>query len=191
MKKLYEDLANKAAGLFGFSQTDIESFSAAKESLFASSICGGEPLRNYLAYRYFDNKNEVFLLRESAAGFLLEISPLVGVSDLTVKNLNQFFASELPPSGCLQFFLLASSDIEDFLEFWGSGRTNPDPILQRMTRERKEYLRARAANFHASGKRLPRIFRLFVSYSAIYRSCNEAALAELVKFRTCLMHKLV
>ena len=190
MKNLYEDIANKAANIIGFNQTDIETFDRSKSSLFANSFNGGEPLKNYLNYRYFDPKTDNFLLTDSAAGFLLEICPLVGVDESVVKNLNQFFAKELPAGGFLQFLLLASSDIDDFLEDWASGRTNPDPILNRITRDRREYMRSQAAKFHSSGKKLPRNFRIFVSYSAIYGSCNEASLAELTAFRKTLVTKL-
>jgi len=190
MKNFYEDFANKAASVIGLERTDIETFERSKQALFENNLNGAEALKNYLSYRYFDPKTENFLLTGSSAGFLLEISPLVGVSDSVVKNLNQFFAKELPAGGFLQFFLLASSDIEDFLGFWGEGRVNPDLILKRMTRERQEYLRRQAGNFHSSGKRLPRSFKLFVSYSTIYRNCNEASLADLQRFRGVLMTKL-
>ena len=190
MKSLYEDFANKAAQIIGFEKTDIETFELRKKALFANNLNGAESLKDYLSYRYFDPRSESFLLAESAAGFLLEICPLVGVNDSVVKNLNQFFAKELPSGGFLQFFLLASSDIEDFLQFWGEGRTNPDKVLQRMTAARIEYLRSQAGNFHNSGKRLPRTFKLFVSYSTIYRNCNEASLTDLQNFRNTLMTKL-
>lgn len=107
-----------------------------------------------------------------------------------MKNLNQFFAKELPFGGALQFGLIASSDIDDFLEYWGNGRISNDPIIQRITKERQNYLRNAAANFQSSGKRLPRIFRLFISYSTSFRNCNEASLASLVKFRKLLISKL-
>lgn len=190
MKNLYEDIANKAAEIIGFSQTDIETFDRSKSSLFANSFSGGESLSNYLNYRYFDEATQNFLLESSSAGFMLEISPLVGVDDKIVKNLNQFFAKELPPGGFLQFLLLASSDIDDFLNHWSAGRSNPDPIVQRITRERSSYLRSKAANFTASGYKLPRHFKIYVSYSSSFRNCNEAALANLSAFRKVLFSKL-
>ena len=188
--KLYEDFANIAAKVIGFENTDLETFERLKSNLFENNLNGGEALRDYLSYRYFDNRSENFLLSSSCGGFLLEISPLVGVNDSVVKNLQTFFAKELPSGGHLQFLLIASSDIEDFLNFWASGRSASDSILQRMTKERQEYLRGKAANFHNSGKRLPRMFRLFVSYSSSFRNCNEAALSALQNFRKALMSKL-
>ena len=190
MKNLYEDFANKAAAIIGFDKTDCETFERSKQGLFENNLNGAESLKDYLSYRYFDPKTESFLLAGSSAGFLLEICPLVGVETSVVKNLNQFFAKELPVGGFLQFFLLASSDIEDFLRFWGNGRVSSDPVLQRITLERQKYLRIQAANYHSSGKCLPRSFKLLVSYSTIYRNCNEASLTDLQRFRKVLMTKL-
>ena len=133
MKNLYEDFANKAADVIGFGRTELESFKRAKDMLFESSLKGGEPLKNYLNYQYFDPVSENFLMAEGTAGFLLEICPLVGVNESVVKNLNQFFAKELPSGGYLQFLLIASSDIEDFLEFWQQGRMGA-PHRQRHAR---------------------------------------------------------
>ena len=190
MKNLYEDFANKAADIIGFNRTELESFQRAKDALLESSFNGGEPLKNYLNYRYFDPASKNFLLSGGAAGFLLEICPLVGVDEQVVKNLNQFFANELPSSGYLQFLLIASSDIEEFLEFWKQGRTSKDPILQRITEERSRYLRSQAANFTKSGKKLPRMFRMYVAYSCFPSSCNEPGLNNLSEFRKKLMTKL-
>lgn len=189
MKNLYEDFANKAADIIGFNRTELESFKRAKDALFESSLKGGEPLKNYLNYRYFDPASENFLMSEGAAGFLLEICPLVGVNEMVVKNLNQFFAKELPSGGYLQFLLIASSDIEEFLEFWKQGRISKDPILQRITKERAEYLKVRAANFASSGKTLPRMFRMYVAYSKTLSNPNESGLNELVEFRKKLIAK--
>ncbi len=190
MKNLYEDFANKVAGWIGFDTTDIETTGRVQKQLFNDSFYGGQPLCNYLNYRYFDKISGNFLLTSGAAGFLLEICPLVGVNDGVVKSLNLFFAKELPKDGFLQFFLMASSDIEDFLNFWSAGRVNNHPVLKRITKSRMEHLRNRAANFHSSGKKLPRNFRIFVSYSKTCKSFNEAALSEITSFRKILVAKL-
>ncbi|MGV2433273.1 MAG UNVERIFIED_CONTAM: TraC family protein [Rickettsiaceae bacterium] len=191
MKNLYEDFANFAAKAIGFNTTDIETGSRALSGLLDDSYFGGEPLKNYLCYRYFEPKTENFLMTNGAAGFLLEICPLVGVNDGVTKSLNLFFANELPKDGFLQFFLLASSDIDDFLAFWKKGRTNVHPVLKRITELRAEYLRKKAAEFRASGKKLPRCFRIFVSYSKICKQHNEASLSEVQQFKNKLMDKLL
>jgi type-IV secretion system protein TraC len=190
IKNLNEDFANKAANLIGFNETDIETTNRANKALFDNSFYGGEPLRNYLNYRYFEPKSENFLLTNGSAGFMLEICPLVGVNDGSVKSLNLFISKELPKDGFLQFFLMASSDIDDFLDFWSKGRVNKHPILQRLTKSRVEYFRKAASDFTNGGKKLPRCFRIFVSYSKICKNHNEAALEEIHSFRTKLANKL-
>ena len=190
MKNLYEDFANKAAQVIGFESTDIETGDRVLKNLFENSFFGGEPLRNYLNYRYFEPKSENFLMTNGAAGFLLEICPLVGVDDGVVKSLNLFFANELPKDGFLQFFLMASSDIDDFLNFWQAGRTNSHPILNRITKTRVEYFKKQVVEFRTSGKKLPRNFKIFVSYSKICKHRTENELSELKQFRAKLTDKL-
>lgn len=190
MKNFYEDFANKAAGVIGFESTDIETGDRVLKNLFENSFFGGEPLRNYLNYRYFETKSENFLMTNGAAGFLLEICPLVGVDDGVVKSLNLFFANELPKDGFLQFFLMASSDIDDFLNFWQAGRTNSHTILNRITKTRVEYFKKQAVGFRTSGKKLPRNFKIFVSYSKICKHHTENELSELKQFRAKLTDKL-
>ena len=73
MKQLYEQIANKAADIIGFSRTDLETFERVKGELFDNSINGGDSLKNYLTYRYFEPKSKNFLLTDNRAGFLLEI----------------------------------------------------------------------------------------------------------------------
>jgi len=116
--------------------------------------------------------------------------PLVGVNDMVVKNLNQFFANDLPKDGYLQFLLIASTDIEDFLKLWNQGRVNNNPILQRITKGRAEYLREKALNFASSGQCLPRTFKMYVSYSTEVNICNEASLQRIKAFRNKLIAKL-
>ena len=60
-------------------------------------------LKDYLSYRYFDPKTESFLLANSAAGFLLEICPLVGVNDSVVKNLGSFLLKSYPQAAACSF----------------------------------------------------------------------------------------
>jgi type-IV secretion system protein TraC len=190
MKNIYEDFANKAAQIIGLQTTDIETGDRALKSLFENSFFGGEPLRNYLNYRYFEPRSENFIMTNGAAGFLLEICPLVGVDNAVVKSLELFFASELPKDGFLQFFLMASSDIDDFLNFWQAGRTNNHPILNRITKTRIDYFKKQATGFSTSGKKLPRSFKIFVSYSKICKHYNEADLSEIKQFRIKLTDKL-
>ena len=172
MKNLYEDFANKAAAIIGFDKTDCETFERSKQGLFENNLNGAESLKDYLSYRYFDPKTESFLLAGSSAGFLLEICPLVGVETSVVKNLNQFFAKELPVGGFLQFFLLASSDIEDFLRFWGNGRVSSDPVLQRITTTSGDARRLGPTLLALQGPTLPALHSLASCRQSKHRPCR-------------------
>jgi type-IV secretion system protein TraC len=194
MKHIYESFANKAADLIGFEKTDLSLKSYYKKKLFENAMYGGESVRDSLQYRHFDEKRELFYLNGGRAGFMMEISPLVGVNDSVVRALNMFFAKDLPKDGVLQFFLMASSNIDGFLDFWEEGRVSEDPILKRITKSRSDYLRTQAQNFHTSGKKLPREFQIFVSYSAVVKNYstsgyNDASLEVIQKFKNKIKDK--
>ena len=190
LKTLYEKVEQKSANLMGFERSKHSSNGGALDNLLAGSMLGAQSLNDFLSYRYFDSESGNFLLSEGAAGFMLQISPLVGISDKVVKSLNLFLAKELPKDGCLQFFLIASSDIDDFLMSWKEGRKTDHPILKRITEERIKYFKDQALNFAASGKRLPRNFRIYVSYSRKCKNQNRSSLSEIKSFRLKLEDKL-
>lgn len=190
MKEILENFTNMVGKATGFDRTSNFLGEDALQKLFDNSYFGGEPLKNYLNYRHFDNISGNFLMTNGASGFLLEIFPLVGISDEVVKSLNMFFENELPKDGYLQFFLMASSDITGFLNFWKKGNDHQHPILQRMTQERSEYLLAQARALGKSGKKLPRTYKIYVSYSKICKNFSRDALDEVNRFKTRLMDLL-
>ena len=198
-EELYGKIADKAANLFGFDGEESGQNGKGLDQLLSNSFLGSLKLSDYLCYRYFEANSENFLLSEDVAGFMLEIAPLVGIDDKAVRSLNLFFAKELPKDGVLQFFLMASSDIDDFFERWQNERINKHPILQRITRSRIDYFKKQAANLAGSGKKLPRDFRIYVSYSkncrrsygfGSSRSNNHSDFAEIKSFRIRLSDKL-
>jgi type-IV secretion system protein TraC len=190
VKDLYEKFARISAAVAGFSSVDSEYKKNALDELFEGSFLGAKPLRDFLCYRYFDKESGNFLLKNGAAGFTLEIAPIVGAEEKVSKSLNIFLAKELPKEGVLQFFLIASSDIDDFLEGWRAGRNTNHPILNKITELRVEYFRKQAVNFASAGKKLPRNFRIYVSYSMICRSLSSSALEEIKQFRLKISDKL-
>jgi len=183
MKELYENFTNMMGRIAGFDTSSGFSGDKALKDLFDNSYFGGEPLKNYLNYRYFDKISGNFLMTNGSAGFLLEIFPLVGIREEVVKSLNMFFENELPKNGYLQFFLMASTDIDDFLKFWKSGNKHNHPILQRMAKERSEYLWNQAQSLESAGKKLPRTYKIYVSYSKICKNFSRDVLDEINVFK--------
>ena len=96
LKSIYAGIAN-ACGL----AENVESENTA--TIVDKILAGTFALDDYLSYRYFDEENNLFLSDGNACGFMLEISPIVGVDDSVHKNLSHFFNDELPEYSYLQF----------------------------------------------------------------------------------------
>ena len=127
LKSIYAGIAN-ACGL-------AENVESENTAIIVDKILAGTfALDDYLSYRYFDEENNLFLSDGNACGFMLEISPIVGVDDSVHKNLSHFFNDELPEYSYLQFLLVASHDVEDILSHWQEARTNSSPLLDKITK---------------------------------------------------------
>ncbi|WP_375326249.1 TraC family protein [Candidatus Tisiphia endosymbiont of Nemotelus uliginosus] len=150
---------------------------------------GAKSLAEYLSYRYFDPKCNIFFNAHNVIGFMLEISLIVGSDVNLEKNLSLFFNNELPVNCYLQFLLIASHNIEQKLELWSNARNNPNQMLQQLTAFRKEFVRKRAKDFVKSDGRMARDFRIYVSFSKKSDASNRA-IEEIVAFQGKLVKKL-
>lgn len=147
---------------------------------------GVSQLEQYLSYRYFDEQQQLFFGDSNIIGFMLEISPLVGLNDGLIKNLQHFFNDELPENSYLQFLLVASHEVEGMLNLWLQGKSNDHALIEKMTAKRAEFIRQRAVSFGKSDGRLARDFRIFVSFSKI---ANTSETSSILNFRSQLTHK--
>ena len=152
-------------------------------------LAGTFALDDYLSYRYFDEENSLFLSDGNVVGFMLEISPIVGVDDSVHKNLSHFFNDELSEYSYLQFLLVASHDVEDILSHWQEARINLDPLLDKITKRRKEFVRERATSFGVSDGRIARDYRIFISFSQIIDTKNNTK-SGITSFRDSFINKL-
>lgn len=182
LKSIYAGIAN-ACGL----AENVESENTA--TIVDKILAGTFALDDYLSYRYFDEENNLFLSDGNACGFMLEISPIVGVDDSVHKNLSHFFNDELPEYSYLQFLLVASHDVEDILSHWQEARTNSSPLLDKITKRRKEFVRERATSFGVSDGRIARDYRIFVSFSQIIDTKNNTK-SGITGFRDSFINKL-
>lgn len=182
LKRVYANIAN-TCGL----AENVESASTAKA---VDQIARGVfAMEDYLSYRYFDAENNLFINDGNACGFMLEISPIVGVDDTVCKNLSHFFNDELPEGSYLQFLLVASHEVDDILNYWSAARNNPDPILNKITKRRAEFVKERAISFGISDGRIARDYRIFVSYSTILDTKNNSK-SGVTSFRDSFINKL-
>jgi len=146
---------------------------------------GVNVLESYLSYRYFDAENGLFINDSGVVGFILEISPIVGVDESIVKNLQHFFNDELPDNSYLQFLLVASHDVEDILNNWQSARSSNNAVLNKLTELRADFVRERAISFGMSDGRIARDYKIFLSYSQV-----KSSMAAIKGFKAQFINKL-
>lgn len=187
--QLLESISNKTAKYFGFDESSTSRSTELNESLIASASNGASSLSDYLYYRYFDKEDELFFLDGGVCGFMLEIQPIVGVDESLIKSLDYFFNKELPYDSFIQFFLLASTDVEPLLKNWADSRINPHPILQKITKKNADFVRAMASKYGDYDGRIARDFKIYISFS---RVCNfkQKELKEIAFFKRILIKKL-
>jgi type-IV secretion system protein TraC len=152
-------------------------------------LTGINAFDDYLSYRYFDKEHSLFLSDGNIIGFMLEISPIVGVDDSVHKNLSHFFNDELPEHSYLQFLLVASHDVEDILSHWQEARINPDPLINKITNRRAQFIRERAKSFGVSDGRIARDYRIFLSFTQKIDTKSNSK-SGIINFRDSFINKL-
>ena len=187
--QLLENISNKTAKYFGFDASYISHSVKMNAALIESASNGASSLSDYIYYRYFDKEEELFFLEGRVCGFMLEIQPIVGVDESLIKNLDYFFNKELPYDSFMQFFLLASSDVEPILKDWAGRRINPHPTLQKITQKNTQFIQRMANKYGDYDGRLARDFKIYISFS---RACNfkPKELKEIAFFKRILIKKL-
>lgn len=146
-------------------------------------------LSDFLGYRYFDSKNELFFNDDGSIGFLLEILPIVGLKSDLEKNLTLFFNNELLEDSYLQFLLVGSHHIDDKLATWESARKFDNELLRLLTFYRREFIKNTAKDFESSDGRMSRDWRIYVSFS---KKCtgSRSKVNEILDFSRKLKKKL-
>ena len=187
--QLLEKISNKTASYFGFNESTSSLTRIKNQELINSATNSATSLSDYLYYRYYDKEEELFFLENNVCGFMLEIQPIVGVDEALLKNLDYFFNDELPYNSFLQFFLLASSNVEPILDRWSASRTNTHPILQKITKIQADFMQRLANNYGDYDGRLARNFRIYINFSR-YCNFNKKELGEIKFFKKSLIRKL-
>ena len=143
----------------------------------------GNPSRisDHLCYRAFEDGIFFCEGKGDPKGFVFEIDPIVGVSDILEQNLAHFFNDDLPKNTAIQFLLLASHKIDTPLEIWQRERVAKNPFLANLTRRRLEFMRSRA--FVEDGT-APRNFRVVVSVIQEHKK-----LPEVLEFQQLILKK--
>lgn len=147
-----------------------------------------ESLPNFLAYRYYDEKNKIFISDDSHKSALIELTPLVGVSETKSIMMESFFANELPEGSHLNFLLIASADIQDSINLWKRDKNMKDDLIKKIVSKREDFLKKKSMHFRGGEKIIPRNFKLYLSFTKHVK--NQVEYLEFKTFLNRLERKL-
>ena len=99
------------------------------------------PKSDLLPYQYYDSEQNLFLNKGSNVGFLLQLDPIVGVTESILKQLSLLFDEFLPEKGLLQFMMIASSNISSITDPWLDQYNESDDLLRSIASKRVSYLK--------------------------------------------------
>ena len=103
------------------------------------------PLSELLTYRAFCPIKGLFYSAASA-GFMVEVSPLVGCTEAMQREIAGLFGHTLPEGSSAQFMLWADPRVGTMLDDWHAQRVDRDPIFQELARRRVSFLKERVFN---------------------------------------------
>ena len=135
-------------------------------------------LGDLLPYLSYDPNQQIFY-NKSSVGFTLETVPLVGSGEDIQRQLTGIFQHTLPEGSNLQFLLIASSRIEDWLTGWHNPRAEDEGILKALATGRVEFFRKLALATNINSPYRLRTYKLIVSYSQEGSTLNPHELHKL------------
>ena len=137
-------------------------------------------LGDFLPYLSYDPTSALFYGRQGC-GFVLETLPLVGINAESERQLRGLFQHTLPLGSNLQFLLIASHRVEEWLTPWQEARAQQQEVLRKLVQRRTDYLRDLARRPMAACQQV-RTFRLIISWSQATKPedpLQEKAILEL------------
>lgn len=141
------------------------------------------PKSELLPYLYYDKENNLFINKGSNVGFLLELNPIVGVTEAILKQLSLLFDEFLPENGFLQFMMIASSDINSITDTWVEQYKDADDLLKNIASKRVKHLKGMTEE--GEGAYRLKNYNVVVSFSQIMKY-SKTGIRELNNFRNQL-----
>jgi conjugal transfer ATP-binding protein TraC len=127
-----------------------------------NAVLENHSLGDFLPYVAYE---DTFFYNQRGAGFVLETLPLVGAGEDVERQLRGLFQHTLPLGSNLQFLLIASHRIEEWLIPWEQARQGDNDVLQKLATQRTAYFRKLAFSTNTRQQTRVRTFRLIISYS--------------------------
>jgi conjugal transfer ATP-binding protein TraC len=141
------------------------------------------PKSELLPYQYYDSEQNLFINKGSNVGFILEINPIVGVTESILKQLSLLFDEFLPENSFLQFMMIASSNISSITDPWLVQYENSDELLKSIAAKRVAYLKDMTSG--GEGSYRIKNYRIIVSFSKVMKY-TKVEINDLNNFRNQL-----
>ena len=137
-------------------------------------------LAQWLPYRSYDKKTEIFYQTDSIA-FALEIAPLMGADERTGEILAQFLSEGMPANSRVQILAFQSPRVGDVIARYAMPRFMAGGVHKKIAEHRSAFLRNGAwTSMSSDGPFHVRHHRVFVSVSV---KMGKATVAKLIAVR--------
>ncbi len=135
--KLWDSLVDKANQFLSFGDDSV----GQKTPLTPSSprLFDGAAISSLIPLRSYDAEHDM-CINKNSYGFGLELAPMTGADDNAVNQIAQAF-SQLEENSYCQVITEISNKVQTTLDNWATYRTDPNPMLQKMTQERLAHFR--------------------------------------------------
>lgn len=138
------------------------------------------PKSELLPYQYYDKDNNLFINTGSNIGFLLELNPIVGVTESILKQLSLLFDEFLPANSFLQFMMIASSNIDAITDPWLDQYKEADDLLKNIATTRVKHLKG--MTLEGEGPYRLKNYNIVVSFSQVVKY-SKISINDLNNFR--------
>ena len=141
---------------------------------------GAPMLAQWLPYRSYDRKNEIFY-QTNSIGFTLEVAPLVGADERTGEILAQFLSEGLPPASRVQILAFQSPRVGQTIARYALPRFAAGGVHRKIAEHRSKFLAEAAwTSLSADGPFHVRQHRVILSVSF---KLGKGTLEELITVR--------
>ena len=141
---------------------------------------GAPMLAQWLPYRSYDRKNEIFY-QTNSIGFALEVAPLVGADERTGEILAQFLSEGLPPASRVQILAFQSPRVGQTIARYALPRFAAGGVHRKIAEHRSKFLAEAAwTSLSADGPFYVRQHRVILSVSF---KLGKGTLEELITVR--------
>lgn len=139
-------------------------------------------LSDVLPYRSWDETRGLYESNKTV-GFILEVVPLIGATDVTSRMLGELFTHSVPAGATVQVLSYASPKIGEVVDPWALARAKQGGVFAAMAKHRREHFRSAA--WRSASKQAPfylRDFRIFLTVE-LPGSSSSLAAEQLIEAR--------